>query len=311
MNNSKNEQDLLESLKNSYQQIPVPEEARLRLLKGIRQAKDEMEEAELLAGSSKGRKRQILVFAKRAAATAAAALAAITVLANSGPTTAMAMGKIPVIGAIADIVTFRTYESKEGTFEANLEIPEISLPSANSGEDTSGAVSANQDIEEYANRLIAQYEEDLRASGGEGNYSLHSTWDVVFENDRYVSIRIRTTQIMASGMESVKIFNVDKKTGETVPLKVLLKDDSQLLEAVSNNIKAQMRAQMAADESVTYFLDSETPEWDFEGLTGDESYYFDKNGQLVITFDEYEVAPGYMGAVEFTIPKDITGDLAE
>ena len=311
MNNSKNEQDLLESLKNSYQQIPVPEEARLRLLKGIRQAKDEMEEAELLAGSSKGRKRQILVFAKRAAATAAAALAAITVLANSGPTTAMAMGKIPVIGAIADIVTFRTYESKEGTFEANLEIPEISLPSANSGEDTSGAVSANQDIEEYANRLIAQYEEDLRASGGEGNYSLHSTWDVVFENDRYVSIRIRTTQIMASGMESVKIFNVDKKTGETVPLKVLLKDDSQLLEAVSNNIKAQMRAQMAADESVTYFLDSETPEWDFKGLTGDESYYFDKNGQLVITFDEYEVAPGYMGAVEFTIPKDITGDLAE
>ena len=28
------------------------------------------------------------------------------------------------------------------------------------------------------------------------------------------------------------------------------------------------------------------------------------------TFDEYEVAPGYMGAVEFVIPKSVTGDLA-
>lgn len=313
MNENRKEQDLLDSLKNSYQQIPVPEEARLRLLKGIQQAKEEMggSEQPSRAAGSPNRKKRIIFITKRAAATTAAALAVITVLANSGPTVAMAMGKIPVIGAIADVVTFRTYESKEGKFEANLEIPEISLPAENSDGSTESTIFANQDIEDYANKLIAQYEETLKANGGEGNYSLTSTWDVVFENDRYVSIRIRTTQVMASGAESVKIFNVDKSTGETVSLKTLLKDDSQLLEDVSNNIKDQMRAQMAADESISYFLDSENPEWDFKGLTGEESYYFDQSGQLVITFDEYEVAPGYMGAVEFTIPKDITGDLTE
>ena len=63
---------------------------------------------------------------------------------------------------------------------------------------------------------------------------------------------------------------------------------------------------MAADSGITYFLDSETPEWDFTGLTGEEDFYFDSQGQLVIVFDEYEVAPGYMGAVEFTIPKSVT-----
>ena len=130
MNENRKEQDLLDSLKSSYQQTPVPEEARLRLLKGIQQAKEEMggSEQPSRAAGSPNRKKRIIFITKRAAATTAAALAVITVLANSGPTVAMAMGKIPVIGAIADVVTFRTYESKEGKFEANLEIPEISLP---------------------------------------------------------------------------------------------------------------------------------------------------------------------------------------
>ena len=45
----------------------------------------------------------------------------------------------------------------------------------------------------------------------------------------------------------------------------------------------------------------------FKGLTGDESYYFNDKGELVIAFAEYDVAPGYMGAVEFTIPASVTG----
>ena len=51
------------------------------------------------------------------------------------------------------------------------------------------------------------------------------------------------------------------------------------------------------------------PETDFKGLTGSESFYFDESGQLVIAFNEYDVAPGYMGAVDFTIPKTVTGKL--
>ena len=67
---------------------------------------------------------------------------------------------------------------------------------------------------------------------------------------------------------------------------------------------------MAADDKVSYFLHSDVEEWNFKELTGDESFYFAQDGSLVICFDEYEVAPGYMGAVEFTIPREITGDLS-
>ncbi|WP_334309184.1 RsiV family protein [Clostridioides difficile] len=40
---------------------------------------------------------------------------------------------------------------------------------------------------------------------------------------------------------------------------------------------------------------------DFESINKYQDFYFNKDGNLVISFDEYEVAPGYMGAVEFVI----------
>ena len=35
------------------------------------------------------------------------------------------------------------------------------------------------------------------------------------------------------------------------------------------------------------------------------NFYFDADGNLVLVFEKYEVAPGYMGTPEFTIPKEI------
>ena len=66
-------------------------------------------------------------------------------------------------------------------------------------------------------------------------------------------------------------------------------------------------AAVSSDDSVSYFYNSDMPEDDFKELTGDESFYFNEEGLLVIAFDEYEVAPGYMGAVEFTIPSSVAG----
>ena len=114
---------------------------------------------------------------------------------------------------------------------------------------------------------------------------------------------------MASGEQRIKIFNIDKKTGKVVSLGELLAGDKDKLAAVGENIRSQMREQMAADDSKAYFLDSDLEDNNFKGLTGQEDFYFNKDGRLVISFDEYEVAPGYMGAVEFTIPADVTGNL--
>lgn len=277
----------LDAMKIEYEEVPVPEQLVFNVKQAIRKGKQENR-----------RRESFMKIVKPVGITAAAAMAAIVILSNSSQSIAYAMERIPVIGAISRVVTFRTYEDKSGNFEAKMEIPSVE-------EDDSGQV--NKPIEEYANEFISMYEADLKASGGEGNYALESDYEVVTDNEKYLVIRVNTLQVMASGTQFVKTFVVDKMTGETVNLLKLLGNDSEKLQAVGENIKDQMREQMAADEGISYFLDSEMPEWDFQGLSGEESFYFNGNGELVIAFNEYDVAPGYMGAVAFTIPASVAG----
>ena len=283
--------DTIRDLKEEYEHIPVPPQAKNRVLAGIAQGKRER------------RRQSGLRVLRRGAASCAAAAACMIILVNVSPTVASAMENIPVIGSIARVVTRDTYKDQTNHFEADIQIPKVE------GEEGSESPAVNLSIEEYAQSLIRMYEQELSESQGEWNYSLSSSYEVVTDNDKYLSLRINTTLVMASGTEFVKIFTVDKSTGEVVSLAQLLGNDPARLEAVSDNIKSQMIAQMAADDSISYFYQTDYPETDFKGLTGEESFYFDSQGQLVITFDEYTVAPGYMGAVEFTIPLDVTGKL--
>lgn len=284
--------DKLEQLKTEYNGIPVPAAALERMAAGIGKAKKEK------------RVRFMVNFTKKAGLTAAAALLTITVMANLNPATANAMENIPVIGTIAKVVTFRTFEDAKNNYEAKIDIPQISM-----GDQENTAV--NKSIEEYANQLIAEYEKELAADqAGDGHYSVTSTYEVVTDSDRYLSLRINTTVVMASGADYVKIFTIDKSTGQVVTLNDLFRNKPDYIQVISENIKEQMKEQMAADESKMYFFDSgEEGSDDFQQITGEESFYFNQNGELVLVFDEYTVAPGYMGVVEFTIPKSVTGEL--
>ena len=273
----------MEMWKEEYDQIPVPQEARDRIEAGIMRARLEKKRSDRMKNM------------KRTGVTAAALVLTFGIAVNASPVVAQAMDGIPVIGSIARVVTIRNYnESTNNGMMADISVPQID-----------GNVAANADMDAYAKELISRYEKEVVAQLGqeEGHYALESSYEVVSDNDKYVSIRINTVETMASGAEFVKIFTVDKATGQTVSLKDFLNSPDKL-EAVSQNIKDQMAAQMAEDEGKVYFTEGEPG--GFTGLTGDENFYLNEAGELVIVFGEYEVAPGYMGTVSFTIPKDVT-----
>lgn len=273
----------MEMWKEEYDQIPVPQEARDRIEAGIMRARLEKKRSDRMKNM------------KRTGVTAAALVLTFGIAVNASPVVAQAMDGIPVIGSIARVVTIRNFsESTDNGMMADISVPQID-----------GNVAANAEMDAYAKELIARYEKEVVAQLGqeEGHYALESSYEVVSDNDKYVSIRINTVETMASGAEFVKIFTVDKATGQTVSLKDYL-NNPEKLEAVSQNIKDQMAAQMAEDEGKVYFTEGEPG--GFTGLTGDENFYLNEAGELVIVFGEYEVAPGYMGTVSFTIPKDVT-----
>ncbi len=300
----------LEEMKQDYETIRIPKELRQRVEMGIRKAKDEERKEKIMEKNSGKRRSKIRVYGVRVAGGAAAALLAITIMANSGAAIAHAMEKIPLIGSIAKVVTFREFESSTNNMEANIKIPEISVENEDGTVNEESTEKINKSIEEYTDEIIAQYEKDVEAADGEGNMSVDLDYRVITDNDRLFSIRFDQLLVMASGTQLVKIYHIDKQTGEMIDLAGIFREDADFITPISDNIKEQMKEQMAADEMVSYWLDSGTPEWDFQSIREDSTFYVNDKGNLVIVFDEYEVAPGYMGSVEFEIPGEVTEGLA-
>ncbi|OUQ19993.1 DUF3298 and DUF4163 domain-containing protein [Lachnoclostridium sp. An138] len=296
----------LEKMKQEYEEIRIPAELRRRVEAGIQKGKEDGEEIIRM-----NKKSKLIKFVRNTAGAVVAAMLAITIMANSGASIANAMMKIPVLGTIAEIVTFREYKDSTNDMTADVKIPEVSVKNEDGSVNQETTDAVNKSIQEYTDEIIAQYKADVEASGGEGKQLVDLEYEVITDSDRLFSIRFDKLQIMASGAESVKIYHIDKQTGQMINLKGLFKEDVNFIDPISDNIKKQMKEQMAADESKMYFIDSDMPESDFQSITEDTTFYVNDSGKLVIVFDEYEVAPGSMGVVEFEIPTDVIQDIVQ
>lgn len=277
----------LDEWKRQYAAIPVPEELESRV------------RAAILRGKRERRRLRALRRVKNVASVAAAAVLVVAVLANTSQSFARAMEQIPILGAITRVVTFRTYEDERGNVSARVEVPRVE-----------GADEVNASIEEYTEAIIAQYEADAAEIGGKGHYALNLSYDVATDTDAIFALRFRESLVMASGTESVRIYNVEKATGRILPLEALFQPGADFLDVLTREIIRQMEARMAADENAVFWLHEEIDELNFTQLSPDVPFYINGDGELVIVFNEGDVAPMYMGVVEFAIPRDVTRPIA-
>lgn len=239
----------------------------------------------------------------------AAAVAISVILPNVNGDIAKAMENIPVLGKYFEIVTFRNYEYKDEHNEAEVSIPKIELQEGATEQEKNTAESINKSVEEYAQGFVEQFKANL-VSQEEGYQGLDISYDVIMDTQSWLTIKVTALQVQASGYEQAKFYNVDKTTGKEIALADLFTEGSDYVGVISENIIAQMKEQMEADEGSIYFFEGSgqdmtgMEEFNFKQIKEDQNFYKNEKGELVIAFDEYEVAPGYMGAVEFTIPSE-------
>ena len=101
---------------------------------------------------------------------------------------------------------------------------------------------------------------------------------------------------MASGYDQRYIFNLDLETGQELTLTEVIGQDK--LEVADQQIRAQIEQRLAEDPS-SFFDFSE--EGGYSGLKDDQKFYINENRQVVVVFDEYEIAPGSSGTPEFIL----------
>lgn len=174
------------------------------------------------------------------------------------------------------------------------------------------AVLSEADLsEEIRNKAQAKISDFEKYVSDETGYeSLRFVHEIAAETDDLLSISVTSSTEEDDNYLQTNHFVFDKSTGNSLTLRGLFGKNVDYISPLSENIKEQMRNEMGEDSYVQYSLDSsENPESDFKSIRPDQDYYINEDGNLVICFDVEEVAPLYMGEVEFIIPQEITDSL--
>ncbi|MCY8404298.1 anti-sigma-V factor RsiV [Bacillus sonorensis] len=274
----------LEQLREEYQNVPIPKEL------------DEMVEKALQHRPQ--RKRTILMWPASIAVAAAVLFAAAV---NINPDAAQAMSKIPVIGKVVKAITFTEIKQEKDQSSIDVKTPALSGLS-------------NRELEENVNKKYLKesqklYNEFMEATSKhkKGHLSIYSDYETVTDTRDLISIRRNIEKTQASSYTQQRYITIDKKNEILLTLKSLFKDD-RYIDVISQNIKEQMKQQMKEDHDKIYWIDDDEIE-PFKKIRADQNFYITEDHKLVISFDEYEVAPGYMGVAEFEIPTGVISKL--
>lgn len=276
----------LEQLKSKYKNTPLPDELDFVVKKAIKQSK-----------------KSHVGWMKNLVGVGAAAIILVTGI-NASPAFAKALSDVPLVGSLVKVLTFTELKVDEGTAKANIKVPAIT----NMENKTLEAALNNKYLEE-SKKLYSDFTaemKELKKNGG-GHTGVESGYEVKTDNDQILAIGRYVVNTVGSSSTTFKYDTIDKKNQLLITLPSLFKENSYI-RLISENIKEQMRQQMKADPDKTYWVDDKVNFESFESIAKDQSFYINNDGKLVISFDKYEVTPGYMGVVEFIIPTNVIAD---
>lgn len=293
-------EEVLQSLQKEYLKKEMSDEQLSRL-------KMKMEEAKC-----ENRKERRNARITRITATAAALAIAFIALPNMSPTIAYAMEQMPIIGQFVKVVTFRNYEYEDEQHKAELSIPEIVIDEPVQDEqlqsvleDTTNEINA--EIQKLSEELLDEFVNHMREEMGYKELIVKS--EVVTTTQEYFTLKLSCYQGEASGYERDYFYTIDLISGKQLQLKDIFVDGADYITPISENIKEQMRSQMEKDENILYWLEDEMEELNFSGITEETNFYINEDDDVVICFNEGDVAPMYMGNVEFEIPAEVLQEI--
>lgn len=296
----------LEQAKQQYESIEIPQE-----LNGIIRAESQ----------SRKEKERITMRKYYLAAIPAAAIIIFTIGLNTSYSFASAMRDVPVLGTVAKVLTIRSYQDKDEDKEIDVTVPkvEVTIPQEEGTEKSTEnqeaveqmVIDVNAEIdkavEEYvkgAQERIEEYKQAFIETGGteeefaEKNIKVNVDYEVKCQNENYLSFVLTGNESWSGAYAVYYYYNLDMKNGQHLTLKDLLGEN--YVDTANQQILAEMKKRTEENPDYTYF-DEEMG--GFTTVTEDTNFYINQEGNPVVVFDKYEVAPGFMGRQEFEIVK--------
>ena len=225
------------------------------------------------------------------------------ILLNTSPVLASNLSDIPLFTQIVKVLTFRNYQTMDEMKNIYVRIPVLENTGNNELEDR-----INYEIKKQIDFSVSKSEQlakELYDTYIQAGYKpsqiepllVEVDYQTTFYNDRYLSFIIKKYEnIPYSTVDKEQYYyNVDLQTGGHITLRTLFGPD--YLTKVGTEIYKQIESKKKEDENMLFFDEINI----FEVLENEEKFYINEQGQVVISFDRYEIAPGYMGYPEFII----------
>ena len=301
----------IEDARKRYEEIPIPAELSGRVRAAIVRSEEKRKSQRQRIPTVRIRRKH-RIWGTCAGMAAALVLVFTTALNTNTAFAEMAAG-LPVIGAAARILTFRSYERDEGDWKISVEIPSVEMIA----KDTNGLDSAlNQEIydlcSQYADEAVErarEYKKAFMETGGTEeeweahDINIHVGYEIKAQTEAYLSFAVQGTENWSSAYSETKYYNIDLKDNKMVTLADVLGHDYARI--ADESILRQME-NMEEKEGIAFWSKSEGG---FTGVTDKTVFYMNEKENPVIVFDKYEIAPGAYGKLEFEIDK--TGNMAE
>lgn len=233
--------------------------------------------------------------------SAAISVLVLFILLNIFPTVAYAMQEIPLLGDIVRVFTIFKAEDTRGNHYRDIKIPHLE----GSGIDVSAIDYINADVETLTMEVLKEYE-TLVANLPEAHTGVVIDYDVMTNTSRWFTLRLMLYRDAGSSSVQYYFYHIDKQNGTIVGLSDLFREDFDYQTVISQEILIQMKKRQQENPNMTYWTEkNNNPGLAFKEIARDQNFYFNEEGDMVIVFGKYEVAPGYMGCPEFVIPLQI------
>ena len=278
----------IEKAKEVYNAIKIPDQLNYVVNRAI--------------SNEKKKKKVVLKPVKYVLSTAICIFFVFTIMLNVNPSFAMSISEIPILGDIAKVFTVKEYKIDDKEKLINAKIPAIE----NTG-NTELEKRINYEIMLKMNEILkeaeqraAEYKEAVIETGGkEEDYqpiNIQIDYEVGYSSEKKVSFVILKSETLASAYTERFFYNIDIETGKKLNLRDVLGNDYKKI--VDEAIYKEIEERSKNPDNIFFTKD----ENGFSGIENEyQNFYINSDGKVVIVFEKYEIAPGYMGTQEFVI----------
>ena len=207
-----------------------------------------------------------------------------------------------------DPYTFTLSEAASKTEETEYWYAKLSAPQISGMADEEEQAKLNEYFLSYLDWVYNEYETDSAYFSehfdGEGtpHFGYEYYFETIAENDDWFVFRTAVFYAAGSSMTVNEYWPLNKHTGKLAELTDVA--DTVRLEDVRDFVFQAMERENNRNNGEIFWLDRENFDAAFSFIEEYHHWYVNEKGNLVITFDKYEIAPGSMGELCFEILDD-------